>query len=92
MVFCNRVGVDESVSFWGGSMVVGPTGEVIVEGPLYDEALVIADVQLADVRRERIGLPLLRDERPELLVRELGRMVAERAALAEDGTAAPQPR
>ena len=34
---------------------------------------------LADLRRERIALPLLRDERPELLVRELERIVAERA-------------
>jgi predicted amidohydrolase len=89
VVFCNRVGVDESVSFWGGSMVLGPSGDVIAEGPLYDEALVLADVPLADVRRERIGLPLLRDERPELLARELGRIVAERAGLAEDGTATP---
>jgi predicted amidohydrolase len=92
VVFCNRVGVDESVSFWGGSMVVGPTGEVIVEAPLYEEALVFADVELAGIRRERIGLPLLRDERPELLVRELGRIVAERAGLAEDGTVAPAAR
>jgi predicted amidohydrolase len=68
---------------------VGPTGDVIVEGPLYDEALVIADVPLADVRRERIGLPLLRDERPELLVRELGRIIAERAGIAEDGAGIP---
>jgi len=89
VVFCNRVGVDESVSFWGGSMVLGPTGDVIVEGPLYDEALVVADVPLADIRRERVGLPLLRDERPELLARELGRIVAERAGLAEDGTGLP---
>jgi len=89
VVFCNRVGVDESVSFWGGSMVLGPTGDVIVEGPLYDEALVLADVPLADIRRERVGLPLLRDERPELLARELGRIVAQRAGLAEEGTGLP---
>jgi predicted amidohydrolase len=89
IVFCNRVGVDESFSFWGGSMVLGPTGDVIVEGPLYDEALVFADVPLADIRRERVGLPLLRDERPELLARELGRIIAERAGLAEDGTGIP---
>ena len=44
---------------------------------------------LADVRRERIVLPLLRDERPELLVRELGRIVAGRAGIAEDGTGGP---
>jgi predicted amidohydrolase len=92
IVFCNRVGVDESVSFWGGSMVLGPTGDVIAEGPLYDEALIFADVDLADVRRERIILPLLRDERPELLARELGRIVAERAGLADDGTAASSSR
>jgi predicted amidohydrolase len=92
VVFCNRVGVDESVSFWGGSMVVGPTGEVIAEAPLYEEALVLAEVELAGIRRERIGLPLLRDERPELLVRELDRIVAERAGLAEGGAAAAAAR
>ncbi len=42
---------------------------------------------LADIRRERIALPLLRDERPELQVRELTRIVAERAGLAPDSTA-----
>jgi predicted amidohydrolase len=89
VVFCNRVGVEESVSFWGGSMVLGPTGDVLAEGPLYEERLILADVALADVRRERIGLPLLRDERPELLVRELGRIIAERAGIAEDGAGVP---
>jgi predicted amidohydrolase len=89
VVFCNRVGVEESVSFWGGSMVLGPTGDVLAEGPLYEERLILADVALADVRRERIGLPLLRDERPELLVRELGRIIAGRAGIAEDGAGVP---
>ena len=45
-----------------------------------------------DIRRERIGLPLLRDERPELQVRELSRIVAERAGLASDRPATPPPR
>jgi predicted amidohydrolase len=90
VVFCNRVGVDESISFWGGSEVIGPAGETIARAPLYDEALVYADVPLADVRRERIALPLLRDERPELLVRELERIVAERAGLAPDATGDPE--
>ena len=90
VVFCNRVGVDESISFWGGSEVVGPAGETLAQAPLYDEALVVADVPLADVRRERIAVPLLRDERPELLVRELGRIVAERAGLAPDTTGEPE--
>lgn len=87
VVFCNRVGVEESLSFWGGSEVVDPTGAVALAAPLYDEGLFVGDVRLADVRRERIALPLLRDERPELVAREWRRLVAERAGLAPDATA-----
>jgi predicted amidohydrolase len=87
VVFCNRVGVDESISFWGGSEVVSPTGAAVFSAPLFDEGLFYADVDLGDIRRERIALPLLRDERPELVEREWRRLVAERAGLAEDSTA-----
>jgi predicted amidohydrolase len=90
VVFCNRVGVDESISFWGGSEVIGPTGEALLSAPLYDEGLFLVDIALGDVRRERIALPLLRDERPELHVRELQRIVDERAGLGiPDTTAEP---
>jgi predicted amidohydrolase len=89
VVFCNRVGIDESIAFWGGSEVIGPTGEALFTAPLYDEGLFTVDVDLGDVRRERIALPLLRDERPELEVRELRRIVAERAGMAPDSTAEP---
>jgi predicted amidohydrolase len=89
VVFCNRVGVDESFSFWGGSEVIGPTGAPVFSGPLFEEGLFYADVDLADVRRERIALPLLRDERPELVAREWRRLIAERAGLAPDATAEP---
>ena len=87
VVFCNRVGVDETISFWGGSEVIDPTGAAVFSAPLYDEGLYVADIALGDVRRERVALPLLRDERPELVVRELDRIVAERAGLAPDATA-----
>jgi len=89
VVFCNRVGVDESISFWGGSEVIAPSGQALFSAPLYDEGLFLVDVALQDVRRERIALPLLRDERPELNVRELSRIIAERAGLADDSTADP---
>jgi predicted amidohydrolase len=90
VVFCNRVGVDESISFWGGSEVIGPNGEALLSAPLYDEGVFSVDVSLGDVRRERISLPLLRDERPELNVRELQRIVDERAGLGPlDTTAEP---
>jgi predicted amidohydrolase len=84
VVFCNRVGMDETVSFWGGSEVIGPSGEAIFTAPLFDEGLHFVDIELGDVRRERIGLPLLRDERPELHLRELRRILAERTDLGID--------
>ena len=87
VIFCNRVGVDESISFWGGSEVIAPSGRALFSAPLFDEGLFLVDVPLADLRRERLALPLLRDERPELQVRELARIVAERAGLAPDTTA-----
>lgn len=86
VIFCNRVGVDETISFWGGSEVIAPTGAAVFSAPMYDEGLFTVDVDLGDVRRERIGLPLLRDERPEVSLRELERIVAERAGLAPDST------
>jgi len=86
VVFCNRVGVDETISFWGGSEVISPAGDAIFTAPLFDEGLHFVDVETAEVRRERISLPLLRDERPELHLRELRRVVAERT-----GTAAAEP-
>ena len=87
VVFVNRVGVDESVTFWGGSEVIGPSGEAIFSAPFFDEGLYLVGLtgyQLQDLAAE---VALLRDERLELQVRELGRIIAERAGLATDSTA-----
>lgn len=81
VVFVNRVGVDESIAFWGGSEVTAPNGRPIFTAPLFDEGLFLVEVDPRDLRRERIALPLLRDERPELIAREYERIVAERAGL-----------
>jgi predicted amidohydrolase len=89
VIFCNRVGMDETVSFWGGSEVIAPSGEAVFTAPLFDEGLHFVDVELGDVRRERIGLPLLRDERPELHLRELRRILAERTGMAVDQASEP---
>jgi hypothetical protein len=67
--------------------VISPNGQALFSGPLFEEGLFCVEVPLADLRRERLSLPLLRDERPELQVRELARIVAERAGLATDSTA-----
>jgi predicted amidohydrolase len=92
VVFCNRVGVDETISFWGGSEVISPSGDAVFSAPLFDEGLHFVDVDAADVRRERVSLPLLRDERPELHLRELRRILAERTGMTIDQASERGPR
>ena len=81
VVFVNRVGVDEAVTFWGGSQVIHPTGDVVFEAPILEPGLHVTNIELDDVRRERVALPLLRDERPEFVMRQLERLVRERAGV-----------
>jgi predicted amidohydrolase len=78
VVFVNRVGVDESITFWGGSEVVSPTGQSVLSAPAHDEGLFLATIDPAAVRRERIATPLLRDERPEFVLRQLDRITRDR--------------
>jgi predicted amidohydrolase len=77
-LYCNRVGFEDGANFWGGSMVIGPNGDIIAQQQDADEALVLATLDLADVRRERLANPLLRDERLELTINELRRVWHER--------------
>jgi predicted amidohydrolase len=79
VVFVNRVGVDESLSFWGGSEVVGPNGASVYRAPLHEDGLFEAVIDPAEVRHERIATPLLRDERPEVILRQLDRITRSRA-------------
>jgi predicted amidohydrolase len=81
LAFCNRVGNEEGLTFWGGSRIVGADGSTVVQAPLWEEALVIGTLETGDLRMQRYGLPLLADERLELVRRELDRIIAERAGL-----------
>jgi predicted amidohydrolase len=81
VAFCNRVGNEEGLTFWGGSRLLAADGSTIVEGPLYEEALVVGALETDDLRMQRYGLPLLADERLELVRRELDRIIAARAGL-----------
>ncbi len=81
LAFCNRVGNEEGLTFWGGSRLLAPDGSVIAEAPLYEEALLVGALHTDDLRLQRYNLPLLADERLELVRRELDRIIAERADL-----------
>jgi len=60
------VGFEGGKGFPGSSTVVAPNGDVLVRGPLFEEALVTADLELADIARVRAEQPLLADLETEL--------------------------
>jgi predicted amidohydrolase len=84
VVYVNRVGVEESVTFWGGSEVIDPAGHTLFQAPLHEDGLFVVDIDADDLRRERLALPVLRDERPEMVLRQLERLVRQRAGMGEE--------
>ena len=75
VVFVNRVGEESGVRFWGGSRVVDPWGNDVVHAPKNEPALVLADIELDNVRRRRHEMPLVKEARLTLLSRELSRLI-----------------
>ncbi len=77
VLHCNRVGFEDGINFWGGSLIVDPDGEIVARAPYFDEALVVQTIDLNQIRRTRSRLPLLRDERTDLVSRELQRILSD---------------
>ena len=59
----NRVGVEQSLEFWGGSFIASPRGEIVARAGHGDEALVMADCDLSLSDDVRTHWPFLRDRR-----------------------------
>jgi len=76
---CNRVGYEDGVNFWGGSEVVGPDGEIIASAKLFDEDLILADVDENEVRRARRFSRHFLDEDIRLTIDELQRIERQRS-------------
>jgi NAD+ synthase (glutamine-hydrolysing) len=71
----NRTGFEDGLNFWGGSTLFDPNGKLMAQAPYFEEALTTAEIDLNQLHRTRARLPLLRDERPELVERELERIL-----------------
>lgn len=71
----NRVGYEDGLNFWGGSSLYDPTGKLLAEGPMHEEALTLGEIDVGRLHHTRARLPLLRDERPQLMARELERIL-----------------
>ena len=79
VLYCNRVGYEDGVNFWGGSEYISPAGESLVRAELMVEDSVTAKVDEGALRRERIFSPMLRDENLFVTMQELRRIERERS-------------
>jgi NAD+ synthase (glutamine-hydrolysing) len=77
IVHSNRVGFEDGLNFWGGSTVFDPNGDLIGKSPYYKETLTYIEIDLNQLHRTRARLPLLRDERTALAMREMSRILGE---------------
>jgi NAD+ synthase (glutamine-hydrolysing) len=71
----NRVGYEDGLNFWGGASVYDPDGLALAHGPQHEEALTQVELDLNQLHRTRARLPLLRDERTAMVLREMNRIV-----------------
>jgi predicted amidohydrolase len=78
VLYCNRVGFEDGINFWGGSEYVAPSGESLARGKLLEEDSLAVLLDEGALRRERIFSPMLRDENLFVTMQELRRIERER--------------
>jgi NAD+ synthase (glutamine-hydrolysing) len=74
VAFASLVGFEGGKGFPGGSVLVSPGGEIVLRGPLFEEAVLTYDLDFEELTRARAESPLLADLEVNLpyLVKSLG--------------------
>lgn len=83
VVMVNRVGREGNLRFWGGSRIVDPFGEVVVQMG-EEEGLVTAVLDYDQVRQARFQLPTIRDTNLPLVAREYRRLDDENGGVRHE--------
>jgi beta-ureidopropionase len=66
VALCNRVGREECLTFAGESFVCGPDGAIVARAATLDNAILLADIDLAAAATSHARRLFLRHRRPEL--------------------------
>ncbi len=83
VVYVNRTGYEDGWNYGGGSYAVSPSGEVTAEGKLLKTDMVTVTLEPQPLRTTRLAFPVLRDEKIDLVGRELERIAADRYGKGE---------
>lgn len=83
-VYVNRTGVEDGITFGGGSVVVDPLGRTLTRLAALEEEQVQVELDGEVLRRARTAYPLLRDANIELVLRETDRIRRLRFELPDE--------
>ena len=68
MAYCNLVGEEEGLIFWGGSQIYSPKGELLAKAAYMKEDYVIHEINIAILKEARLARPTLRDTKPDIFL------------------------
>ena len=88
MAYVNLVGGQDELVFDGDSMVFGAEGQLLAEAPLFEEALLICDIELEQVFRARLHDPRRRHG-PHREATSVRRVLVAAGPVPERGPAPP---
>ena len=77
LIYCNRVGFEDGKHFAGGSFIFNPAGEMIARAAYVDKDFLFYEINLDEVREIRRKWPYKRDDKPEIILEALKRIVRE---------------
>jgi predicted amidohydrolase len=66
VTYTNLVGIEDGLQFWGGSRIIAPNGNIIVQAKYDEEDLITAKINYSNMKQVEPFVPALRDLRPEL--------------------------
>ncbi len=75
--YCNRVGFEDGKIFAGGSFIYSPGGNLIAQASYVDEDFLVADIDLEEIKKFRKKWPYKRDDKPEIILEALKRIVQD---------------
>lgn len=76
IAYTNRAGFEDGLFFPGDALVIDPDGSLLQQGEM-QEGMVMAEINMQQLARTRSRLPMLRDERPDLVQREIKRILSK---------------
>jgi predicted amidohydrolase len=92
VAYCNRVGFEDGVGFWGGSQLFDPFADSVCKAPYFDQALAVGEISLNKIKRKRMSSTMLRDEDLDLTINELARIRSRSMPCEQQVPLAVKPR